>query len=244
MRIVAIIQARMGSTRLPGKVLLPLQDRTVLGHVINRVRAVPSISEVIVATSTQVLDDAVEAEALRERALVYRGSEQDVLSRFYEAAVTHAAELVIRITADCPLIDPSIIGATIQRLIDTGADYASNCLQRTYPRGLDVEVFTMLALQQAFQWADRPEQREHVTPFIYQSPDEFKLVHVTHVENFADYRWTLDTEEDWQLISHIYSAIHKPGYMFTWEEALRLCQANPHLLLLNQHIEQKKLGER
>ncbi|MGE5701491.1 MAG: cytidylyltransferase domain-containing protein [Clostridia bacterium] len=241
MLTAAIIQARMGSTRLPGKVLKQLQDHTVLGHVIRRIKQVKSINKIVIATTNLPIDDVIEQEANRYGIEVYRGSEQDVLSRYYEAALQVNAETIIRITSDCPLIDPMVTEQVIQYYSKHSYDYVSNSLARTYPRGLDTEVFSMKALQEAHQQANQIHEREHVTPYIYLRSDEFKLGHVLADEDHSSHRWTLDTEEDWQLIQEIYRELYHPDHYFTWLDVLAFLKDRPDLVALNAHVEQKKL---
>jgi spore coat polysaccharide biosynthesis protein SpsF len=243
MRTVAIIQARMGSTRLPGKVLLPLFDHSVLGHVIRRVQASQTLDDIIIATTNLLPDEAIATEAEKYHAKVYRGSEQDVLSRYYEAALEAQAECVVRITSDCPLIEPEIMDRVVRLREQAKADYASNVLHRSYPRGLDVEVFTMDALARAYHEGAKPDQREHVTPYLYQNPDQFHMASEVNEEDHSQYRWTLDTLEDWELIRRIYGELYTKNPRFSWREALRLMEYMPELAAINQHVEQKKLSE-
>ncbi|AGA56413.1 spore coat polysaccharide biosynthesis protein F, CMP-KDO synthetase [Thermobacillus composti KWC4] len=242
-KTVAIVQARTGSTRLPGKVLKKLGERTVLGHVIERLKAVGSIHEIWVATTTLDQDDAIVHEAEQYRIQVYRGSEQDVLDRYYRTAVEAGAETVVRITSDCPFIDPEITDHLIRFYHESACDYASNTLERTFPRGLDAEVFRIEALQEAWRNANQPFEREHVTPYIYLHPEKFSLASFVAEKNFSHYRWTLDTEEDWLLIQTIYKRLKHNHVCVTYSEIKRLMKQDPSLHLINAHVEQKKLGE-
>lgn len=244
MRTVAVIQARMGSTRLPGKVLRDLCGRSVLAHVIERVRACKAIDQIVVATTTSPTDEAIVEEALSCDADYYRGSEEDVLERYYLAARFAAARIVIRITSDCPLLDPALLGHMIEAFVADGAlDYMSNTQQRRYPRGLDAEIFTFLALEAAYWQAEKLYEREHVTPFIYQHPELFKIGSYAVGEDNSSHRWTLDTADDWALIEAIYNELYQDGVPpFTTAEVLQLLQRRPELVALNAHVEQKKLG--
>lgn len=243
MKVVAIIQARMGSTRLPGKVMRELGGRTVLAHVIERVKACKAIDQIVVATTTATADEVIVAEALRCGADYFRGSEEDVLERYYLAAKQVAAKVVVRITSDCPLIDPALLGAMVNDFVaDGGVDYLSNTLERHYPRGLDAEVFSFLALESAYWQAEKSHEREHVTPFIYHHPDLFKIKNYSSGENHSSQRWTLDTADDWALIEAIYQNLYRPGAeLFTSAAVLQLLQQRPELVALNAHVEQKKL---
>lgn len=242
MRVVAIIQARMGSTRLPGKVLKDLDGKTVLARVVNRTRRATLLDEVVVATSVQPVDEAIVRECDHLSVACFRGDEADVLDRYYHAAQKFAADVIVRITADCPLIDPELIDATIQAFLDQSADYATNSLEVTYPRGLDVEVFTAEALARAWHAAKEAYQRTHVTPYMYESPKIFKVVSLTTEEDHSKYRWTLDTAEDLEMIRVAYGLIGSRDD-FHWREMLDLMKRQPELADLNSHVRQKNLRE-
>jgi len=242
MRIITIIQARMGSTRLPGKVMFDLRGRTVLARVVERVRRSRLAGEVVVATTTKTADDVVAEECRRLAVEVFRGSESDVLDRYYNAADYFHADSIVRVCSDCPLIDPEIVDQTIQCFLDAQADYASNALDRTYPLGLDTEAITWHALKRCWREARAFYQRSHVTPYVYESPDQFRIVRVRGREDYSDYRWTLDTAEDLAFMRAVYDRMEdKVG--FSWRDVLRLLAQEPELLELNQHILQKALQE-
>jgi spore coat polysaccharide biosynthesis protein SpsF len=241
MKNVVIIQARMGSTRLPGKVLRLLAGKTVLSHVIERVKAFQNVHEIVVATTLGKQDDPIVEEAERMGVKFYRGSEEDVLSRYYEAALQAQADTVIRITSDCPLIDPEVSSHVIREYLGNGVcDYASNTLERTYPRGLDTEVMLFESLETAHRETREPYDREHVTPYLYKNPDRFLCRSVVSKDGIPNYRWTLDTLEDWELIRRIYEELYEPGRLFSWKEAAALMQENPSWTLINSHIQQKQ----
>ncbi|MCQ4088800.1 glycosyltransferase family protein [Saccharibacillus sp. JS10] len=242
MRTVAIIQARMGSTRLPGKVMKTLIDRTVLGHVIGRCQAIPSIDEVIVATSSLIEDEMIVKEAQKYGVAYYKGSLDHVLSRYYNAAKTAQADSIVRITSDCPLLDPDVSDRIIQRFLEGGHDYVSSGLSNTFPRGLDTEVFTFEALERAYREATVEYEFEHVTPYLYQHPELFRVEGYANEMNQSQYRLTLDTEEDWNLISEIYRLLYQ-GKIFGWSEIYELFGKRPDLPLINANVVQKKLGE-
>lgn len=241
MNIVAIIQARMGSSRLPGKVLLQLKGHSVLYHVIKRVKAAKEIDKIIIATTNKKEDDEIVNEALKSNVISFRGSENDVLSRYYHSAVNNSADIIVRITSDCPLIDPGIISKAIKTYTEQEFDYISNTIERSYPRGLDVEVFSFDSLYEAYRNAIHPEEREHVTPYIYKHPSQFKIASFNHDLNYSDYRWTLDTPEDWMLIERIYENLYVEDNLFDWTSVLELMEKHPELPLINSHVEQKKL---
>jgi spore coat polysaccharide biosynthesis protein SpsF len=247
MKIVVIIQARMGSTRLPGKVMRRLGSASVLGHVIRRTRACALADEVIVATTERPQDDAIVAESQRHDAAVYRGSENDVLDRYYCAATSAGADTVVRVTSDCPLFDPVVLGQMLVRFIERSAGatppaYLSNTLVRTYPRGLDAEVFTAGALRRAFRESHLPYEREHVTPYVYRHPELFTLESFVNETDLSHHRWTLDTEDDFQLLKEIYGTLDHGEEIFSTQAVLDFLAARPELLRLNAHVQQKPLG--
>jgi len=242
MNIVAIIQARMGSSRLPGKVLMDLGGETVLGRVVRRLQRSRHISKIVVATTTVPADEVMVAECDRLEVLCFRGSEQDVLDRYYQAARANAADAVVRVTSDCPLIDPELVDETVEVFRDKHADYASNVFPRTYPRGLDTEVFSFDALDRAWREAREAHQREHVTPYLYEHPQIFKLASLSGAADYSRYRWTLDTREDLELLRAIYSRFDGRDD-FSWKEVLRLMEREPELAELNSQVLQKSVRE-
>jgi spore coat polysaccharide biosynthesis protein SpsF len=202
----------MGSSRLPGKVLLPLAGEPVLAHVIARVRASGVLDDVVVATSTLPTDDVVAEVGAGEGARVFRGSEADVLSRYAGATLAFAADVVVRITADCPLIDPDILGEMVERFLaqlrqGSPIQVLTNSRIRSFPRGLDVEVFAREALDTAAAEASAPRCREHVTTYFYENPDRFRIVDHVGYPDYSSYRLTLDTVEDYELLSQIAGAV-------------------------------------
>lgn len=241
MRVVVIIQARMGSTRLPGKVLKLLKNKTVLSHVIDRCRSIKLADEIVVATTILPTDDSIEKEALQLGAKCYRGSEDDVLSRYFEAATECNADVIVRITSDCPLIDPYVSNEIINRFLTNEVDYCSNTIIRSYPRGLDTEVFSYSVLEKAYYQAKLSYEREHVTPYIYRNPELFTLDNYVYHQDHSRYRWTLDTIEDWHLISQVYEHLYDTSRMFDWYDVLKLMREYPDLSKINEHVEQKKL---
>lgn len=248
MKTAAIIQARMGSTRLPGKVAMKLMGQSVLGHIIRRVRTCRDLDEIIVATTKRPEDDAVVREATRAGATVSRGSEHDVLERYYRAAHHYQVDTVVRITGDCPLHDPELLSGMLtrfQELVADGidADYLSNTLKRTFPVGLDTEIFTFEALARAQFAATQAYEREHVTPYIYQHPDSFALHDYTNDTDLSRHRWTLDTPEDLQFVEAVYGHLYQSGAVFSTAAVLRLLAEAPDLSTVNAHVRQKALGE-
>ena len=240
--MVAIVQARMGSTRLPGKVLKDLEGETMLARVVQRLSRSRLINEVLIATTDRAADDAIVEECRRCSVQVFRGDEQDVLDRYFRAAQLSRAEAVVRITSDCPLIDPGVTDKTIAAFLKEMPDYASNCIVRTYPRGLDTEVMTAQALERCWRSANQPYERTHVTPYIYQHPSDFKILSVTGEADFSRHRWTVDTPEDLEFVRAIYARL-KGRDDFLWPDVLTLLDREPTLLELNRSIAQKALHE-
>jgi spore coat polysaccharide biosynthesis protein SpsF len=246
LKVVAIIQARMGSTRLPGKILKKVLGRPLLEYQIERVRRSRFIHQIVIATTNKESEQPIIDLCNRLSIAYHRGSEQDVLSRYWEAAMRYKATVVVRLTSDCPLIDPEIIDASIAEYLSkiNLYDYVSNTIERTFPRGLDVEVMSMKALDRANQEARNIVHREHVTPYIYLHPDKFTLGIVKHPFDVSSYRLTVDTEEDFQLIKRLihYFSDKKLEYV-TFEDIICLLQKKPEWSLINSHIEQKKLED-
>jgi spore coat polysaccharide biosynthesis protein SpsF len=240
MRIVAIIQARMNSNRLPGKVLKDICGESMLSRVVHRVNSATSLDKVVVATSDTIVDDLVVNECDKLGVSVFRGSEDDVLDRFFQAALLHKADVGVRVTADCPLIEPIIIDKVVQAFLSSDVDYASNTLNRTYPRGLDVEVISLRALTIAWKNSFNPYHRAHVTPYIYENADLFKLLSVTNSSDWSRYRWTVDTPEDLQFVRRVYEILGGNCF-FSWNEVLNLCEGDRSLVELNCHVQQKPL---
>ena len=228
----------MGSTRLPGKVLKDLCGETVLARVVKRTRGATLLDEVVVATSIQAADDAIVEECERLRVACFRGDETDVLDRYYRAAEEFSAGAIVRITSDCPLIDPEVSDKTIRAFLEQHPDYASNVLERRYPRGLDTEVMTSSALGSACRDARDPYQREHVTPFLYQHPSRFRLLSVTGDRDYSHYRWTLDTPEDLEFLRAVYER-RSDASDPTWLEVLGMLEREPDLAAINAHVKQK-----
>jgi spore coat polysaccharide biosynthesis protein SpsF len=242
MNIVAIIQARMGSSRLPGKVLTDLGGEMVLARVVHRLQPSRQVTKIVVATTSAPPDQVIVEQCERLGVSYFCGSENDVLDRYYQAADTNKADAVVRITSDCPLIDPDLVDQTIDAFKDKGADYASNIWPRTYPRGLDIEVFTAAALERAWREAHEPHQREHVTPYFYEHPKSFRLVSVSGKINHSHYRWTLDTREDLELLRAIYSRFDNRND-FRWYDVIELIQREPELAEFNSQVLQKSVRE-
>jgi spore coat polysaccharide biosynthesis protein SpsF len=241
-RTVAVIQARCGSNRLPRKVLSDLAGQPMLARVVERVRAARLVDDVYVATSDGPADDPLEALARDRHWPLVRGSLNDVLSRFALAAETARADVVIRITADCPFIDPDVIDEVVQtfRDADPAVDYASNVWPtRTFPRGLDTEVFSRRALTASVEGATTVPHREHVTQYILQNPARFRTVNVEAKDDHSKHRWTVDTQEDLHLAQLLYGQLRAP--QFRLADVLAVLARHPDWFEINSQIEQKKV---
>lgn len=243
MKTVAIIQARLGSTRLPGKVLLPLARHPMVWHVVQRVRRVPEVEQVVVATSTLSSDQPLVDYLHRHSVDVFRGPEEDVLTRYFEAAQEYGAEAIMRVTSDCPLFSPRVASLVAQQFLNAeGAySYVSNTLERTFPRGLDLEIFSSTALTRAFRQATHPYEREHVTPFIWQHPQDFRLGQVRSLPDRSRLRWTVDESLDLALVRRIFDSLYAGNPEFEYEDVLRLLNENPSWSSMNRHVLQKQL---
>jgi len=240
--VVGIIQARMASSRLPGKVLLDLAGEPVLSRVYSRSNRANTLGHVLVATSSSGEDDAIAEFCANHAIDVFRGHPTDVLDRVYRAARLHDAHTVVRITADCPVIDPELIDETVRCFLqaDPPVDFTANRLPgaRTYPVGLDTEVCSIEALEQAWRQADQPYQREHVMPYLYEQPGRFSILVMDADADYSHLRWTLDTVEDLSLLRRIYQ--HFDGRDdFSWRDVLELVKCEPELALLNAGVPQK-----
>ena len=243
MKVVAIIQARIGSTRLPGKVMKEILGKPVILWDLDRVSLSNLIDDIVVAIPYGNDNDVIlnTIKEYNDKIVTTRGSEDDVLDRYYQAAVQANADVVVRITSDCPLIDPVVIDNVIEHFLDNDCDYCSNSVIRTYPRGLDIEVFSFKALEDAWNEAKKDYEREHVTPYIIENPGKFKLLNVANDIDISHLRWTLDTEEDFEFINAVYNKIYSKKQMFFMGDILKLLDRELELIDINKHIEQKQI---
>lgn len=223
MTVLAILQARMSSSRLPGKVLAPVLSLPMIQRQIERIRFSTTIDRLVVATSTMGEDDAIATLCHGIDQPCFRGSLDDVLGRFV-GALNHygPADHVVRLTADCPLIDWNVIDRCVREHVASGADCTSNAIQRTFPDGLDVEVIRCSALRTAAAAAQDRESREHVTPFIYAHPETFRIRHVTQSEDLANLRWTVDRPDDLAFVREVYALLYERNPRFTTKDILDL----------------------
>jgi spore coat polysaccharide biosynthesis protein SpsF len=242
-KVVAVIQARMGSTRLPGKVMAPVAGRPMIDHVIERVSRIPSVDEIVVATTAEPSDDPLVDHLDGLGARVIRGSTTDVLARYWAAAESTRADAIVRVTGDCPLLSPGVAGRVVAAFLsEPDCDYASNTLVRTYPRGLDTEVFSLAALSVANAEARSSADREHVTGFIWRQPNRFRLRGVAADVDHHTLRWTVDTAEDLALVRRIFDALDSRGQPFEYADVLALLERDPALATINEHVEQRAYG--
>jgi spore coat polysaccharide biosynthesis protein SpsF len=239
---LAIIQARLSSSRLPGKVLLDICGKPMLERVLERVSLAKQVDHILVATTTDPSDESLVKWCKGYGVDCFRGSMQDVLDRYYQAALLHNPQFIVRITADCPVIDPALIDATIQACQENDVDFAATRLpppfHRTYPIGLDVEVSTFGALERAWREASHPAEREHVFPYLYDQPGRFNLKILNHEPDYGSLRWTVDTADDLELIRRIYDHF-LPREDFRWLEVLELVESKPELAHINANTAHK-----
>jgi len=240
LRIIAIVQARMGSTRLPGKVLKELLGKPMLTRVINRSQRSKLVDEVVVATTINPMDESIVELCEKEGYRYYRGSEVDVLDRYYRAALKYKGDVIVRLCSDDPLIDSEIIDMVVDEFLShyPEADYVSNTFPSCgFPVGLYAEAISFSALGRAWREDNNPVWREHVTPYIYRHPEQFKLYSVKSEVDYSHMRWTVDTPEDLTFVRKIYEYFGHDN--FSWKDVLRLLKLHPEWLEINQHIQQK-----
>ena len=233
--IGCIIQARMGSSRLPGKVLMKSDNGTpLLYHVINQLRHCSKVKNLVIATTTNQEDDEIEKFADNNSVDVFRGNEKDVLDRYFQCAKKYSFSTIVRITADCPLIDPQIVDKVIEQFFSGNYDFATNTLTRTFPIGTDVEVFSFSALKRTWESAQLPSEREHVTPYL-RNERNFKIINVQNDKNISSLRLTVDRIEDFELIKQILKNISiNPIHL---GDVLELFSRKPELIEINKHID-------
>jgi len=239
MKILGIIQARMGSTRLPQKVFMDIGGRPMLEIVLERLSQSKLVDEWVIATTTNPRDDALVAFAQAHSALVFRGSEEDLTDRFYQCAKEHKADVIVRATSDNPLVDGAFADVAVREFLSSQVDYAGATLGKTYPLGLNVEVFGFDGLEQAWREDKNPAWREHVTPFFYMQPERFACLGLTFERDVHALRWTVDTPEDMAFARAVFA--HFGRWDFGWREALTACEAHPEWGAINAQIEQKKV---
>ncbi|MFH1621486.1 MAG: glycosyltransferase family protein [Patescibacteria group bacterium] len=246
MNVICIIQTRIGSTRLPGKVLRDLQGKPMIQQVIDRVCDAKTINSIVIGITALPEDNAIinVVDGYRERIFIFRENfdrPRDLLDLYYQAGKHFNADIVVRVTSDCPLIDPEIIDQVVQPLLDDPTlEYCSNVLGKlTFPRGLDVQAVRLTALEKIWHIAKEPEDREHVTLYIRKHPEEFRALAITSDSNLSFFRWTVDELDDYKLISEIYSRLYPMNPKFRMKDCLGLFVKDPELIKINQHVQQK-----
>lgn len=234
MKTVAIIQARMGATRLPGKMMMDLAGQSVVQRVFERVKPSRFINEIWLATTINPEDDVLAEWAVQNNFTCYRGSAEDVLDRYYQTALKAKAEVIVRITGDCPLHDPEVIDKVIESYgRGSQFDYVANIYPPTYPDGLDVEIFSFQALEKSWREAKLKSEREHVTAYIWKHPERFRIKNISHLEDLSFYRWTLDTPEDLKFLRLIFEELQKKQQFGHLAEVLAILQEHPEWLKIN-----------
>lgn len=241
--IYAIIQARMNSSRLPGKVLLNICGLPELAHVVRRVREAKNVDKVILATTNTNNDDAIEQCCIENNISCFRGSENDVLDRYFKAAQwvgVKEGDYVVRVTADCPFIDAEVIDIVVEAALKSKCDYVSNTINPTFPDGLDVEVFTFKALKVAWESARLLSEREHVTPFLYNHTEMFQTLNVECESDYSNLRWTLDEKEDFEVINKVYEELYREDRLFNMEDVLLLYKNRPEIFVKNSRYNRNE----
>lgn len=239
-RILTILQARTSSSRLPGKVMLPVLGKPMLARQLERVRRAQLIGDLLVATSTDAADDAVESLCRDEGIECRRGSLNDVLDRFYQAALPHNPQIIVRLTGDCPLADPGVIDAVISFFLEGNFDYASNAIEPTFPDGLDVEVFLFESLETAWREARLPSQREHVTLFLHGQPNRFRIGCFRRSPELGHLRWTVDEPADLEFVRRVYESLYPTNPTFGMTDVLGLLESEPGMGLINAGINRNE----
>lgn len=237
-----IVQARMNSTRLPGKIMKKVLDKPLLEYYLERLKRVRHIDKIIVATPDSISEEPIWKLCKEIDIDTFQGSELDVLNRFHGAAKKYQLKTIIRIPSDCTLIDPEVVSQILEYYLENNQryDYVTNTLERTYPRGMDTEIFPYKLLEEANALSKTESEREHVTPYIYLRPEQFSLGSIKYSSNQSHHRWVVDTAEDFKLIKTILEHIYPIDPQFTIEDVLNFLSMNPTYYSINKHIEQKK----
>ena len=243
LKIVATIEARMNSTRLPGKVLMEAAGKSFLAHMVERLGRVRSLDGIVIATTTNVADDAIVTLAEELGIGCHRGSEDDVLARVLSAAKAHDVDVIVETTGDCPLIDPNLVDSCIKSYLESDVDYVSNVLERTYPIGMDTQVFSTKVLDNVAKLTDDPDDREHVSLYIYRNPEIFKLQNVSAPPELSwpELGLTLDTPDDLRVIRHVFEALYPLDPCFDLVKVLELFHTDPSLAEINAHVHRKHI---
>jgi spore coat polysaccharide biosynthesis protein SpsF len=238
--IAAVLQARVSSRRLPGKILKPILGVPMILRQIERIRRSRLIDRLVLATSTDQTDDALAELCKKNNVDCFRGSLEDVLDRFYQAARSHSPECVVRLTGDCPLTDPAVIDDTLRFMSEGHFDFATNALECTFPDGLDVEAMRYASLEEAWKNARLPSEREHVTPYLYQHPEHFKIGIFKNKTDLSAWRWTVDEPADFELVEKIYAELYPLNPAFTTADVLAWFDRHPEMRMLNSRFQRNE----
>lgn len=237
-RIVGILLARMGSSRLPGKSLTPIYGKSVVAHIIERMQHFEALDAVVLATPDTPEDVPLQEDGARQGALVYKGSEEDVLDRLYQAAKAHRADIIVHVGGDQPFADPALMRQALDLLQAEGADYVYNFASQTYPSGQEQDVFTFEALERSWQNATLKTHRVNALSYFHHHADEFKIAHFAYPKVMAHHRWTLDYPEDLTYFQAVYERLYPQNPAFSSEDVFRLLEAEPELAAINAHLSQ------
>ena len=238
----AIIQARCGSTRFPNKVFADINGKPLIWHVVNRLTHAKTINKIVIATTINEKDDKIEKWCNENNVACYRGSENDVLNRYYSASVAFPSDIVVRITADDPFKEPAVIDAVVNKLINEGFDHVTNNFPPSWPEGLDCEAFTFAALEASEKSANDAFEREHVTQYIYHNPDKFKIGNVASPKNLSYLRWTIDKEVDYEMVKAVYAHRNPANTdILLLDEILDILEKNPEIKEINSSVERSAM---
>ncbi len=238
--ILAILQARFNSTRLPGKVLKKVRAKTLLEIQVSRLNKSHYIDKLVIATSEDILDDAIANMCFDNNIECFRGSLDDVLDRYYQCAKQYNPTHVVRVTGDCPIIDTEVVDQVIKSHLDSQADYTSNALKPTFPDGLDIEIMQYNVLCEIWRKSTLFSEKEHVTQYIYNNKNCFKLNSYTNKTDYSGLRWTVDNPEDFKVVSYIIEELYFENPDFSWKEVLRLYDSEKHKNILSENMDFKR----
>lgn len=241
MIIAAIIQARCGSTRFPNKVFADICGKPLLEHIVNRLRFSETVNKIVIATTTNPLDDKLYNWAIEKGILVFRGNEENVLNRYNEASNHVNADVIVRITADDPFKDPVVIDKAVSKLIEEDLDFVCNNFPPSYPEGLDVEVFTKKALEKAEKESKDSFEKEHVTQYFYRNPLLFRIANIANEEDLSYLRWTIDTEDDLLMAQKVYASLYSEGGMFYMNDILNFIKLHPEISSINANVARSEM---
>lgn len=241
MNVIAIIQARVGSTRFPRKIFADLSGKPLIWHVFNRIKYCKNIDNFLLATSLNPIDNELEEWSINNKIKCFRGSENDVLERFYFASKKHKADVIVRITADDPFKDPVIIDNVISLMINNKCDFAYNNNPPSFPEGLDTEVISFNSLEKAYYESKDVFDREHLTQYLYKHPELFRQINYSYSENLSHLRWTVDTKEDYDFAKIIYQNLFKHNKVFLMNDILNYIKRHPEVLNINIKVERSSM---